>query len=101
MDEAAGYQPWSAPHESRSPPTANLRSGRFVRAQARWVAAGVPWSEGSAEALMVQLNHPQPEESFREESLYLNNCTGILTVCSSLFALHRAYTSLASFNLIS
>jgi hypothetical protein len=51
MDGAAGYPPRSAPHESRSPPTANLRSGRFVRAQARWVAARVPWSEGSAEAL--------------------------------------------------
>jgi len=47
MDGAAGNPPRSAPHESRSPPTANLRSGRFVRAQARWVAARVPWSEGS------------------------------------------------------
>ena len=47
MDGAAGNPPRSAPHESRSPPTANLRSGRFVRALARWVAAGVPWSEGS------------------------------------------------------
>jgi len=47
MDGAAGNPPRSAPHESRSPPTANLRSGRFVRAQVRWVAAGVPWSEES------------------------------------------------------
>ncbi len=45
MDGAAGNPPRSAPHESRSPPTANLRSGRFMRAQARWVAAGVPWSK--------------------------------------------------------
>ena len=60
MDGAAGYPPWSAPHESRSPPTANLRSGRFVRAQARWVAAKVPWNEGSAEALMVQIYCPRP-----------------------------------------
>jgi len=44
MDGAAGNPPWSAPHESRSLPTVNLRSGRFVRAPARWVAAGVPWS---------------------------------------------------------
>ncbi len=47
MDGAAGYPPRSSPHESRSPPTANLRSGSFVRAQAQWVAAGVPWSEVS------------------------------------------------------
>ena len=47
MDGAAGNPPRLAPHESRSLPTANLRSGRFVRAPARWVAAGVPWSEGS------------------------------------------------------
>jgi len=40
MDGAAGYPARSAPHESRSPPTANLRSGRFLRAQTRWVAAG-------------------------------------------------------------
>ncbi len=60
MDGAAGYPPWSAPHECRSPPTANLRSGRFVRAPARWVAAGVPWSEGSEEALMLQVYYPRP-----------------------------------------
>ena len=38
LDGAAGHPPWSAPHESRSPPTVNLRSGRFVRGRARWVA---------------------------------------------------------------
>ena len=69
MDGAAGYPPWSAPHESRSPPTAKLRSGRFARAQARWVATGVPWNEGSAEALMVLGYYPRPEDSFHEETI--------------------------------
>ena len=53
MDGAAGNPPRSAPHESRSPPTANLRSGRFVRARARWVAAGVPWSEARSRSHKV------------------------------------------------